>query len=318
MEGSLNLYHIFYTVARTGNISLAAKELYISQPAVSKSISRLEELLNTKLFYRSSRGVSLTKEGVLLEEQIKKAFDSIAYGEEQLRKINELGIGQITIGVSTTLCKYVLLPYLQRFTQENPHIRVSIACQPTMETVRNLQNGSIDIGLIGDVPNKEELIFQPIMEIQDEFVTTRRYLQNLATRLGIEQAQLYENNNSLIWNNGTFLMLNEENISRRYINAYLTSEQIEISQTIEISTMDLLIEFARIDMGIACVIGNFVEKEIDDDLLIKLPLAAPIPGRKIGFARKIQNDYPVSVQKFCALLSTGLYKSRADNPRPVC
>lgn len=303
MEGTLNLYHIFYTVARTGNISLAAKNLYISQPAVSKSISRLEELLDTKLFYRSSRGVSLTKEGMLLEEQIIKAFDSIAYGEEQLRKINGLGIGQITIGVSTTLCKYVLLPYLQRFTQENPHIRVSIACQPTMETVRNLQNGSIDIGLIGDVPNKEELVFQPVMEIQDEFVTTRRYLQNLATRLGIEQAQLYENNNSLIWNNGTFLMLNEENISRRYINAYLASEKIEISQTIEISTMDLLIEFARIDMGIACVIENFVEKEIDNDLLIKLPLAAPIPGRKIGFARKIQHDYPVSVQKFCALLS---------------
>lgn len=303
MEGTLNLYHIFHAVARSGNISLAAKELYISQPAVSKSISRLEELLNTTLFYRSSRGVSLTEEGSLLDEQIRKAFDSIAYGEEQLRKINELGIGQITIGVSTTLCKYVLLPYLQRFTQENPHIRVSIACQPTMETVRNLRSGSIDIGLIGDVPDKRELLFQPVMEIQDEFVTTERYLQNLSTRLGISQEQLYENNLSLLWENGMFLLLNEENISRRYMNSYLSDEKIEISQSIEISTMDLLIEFARIDMGIACVIGNFAEKEIDGNRLIKLPLAKPIAKRKIGFARKAQADYPIAVRKFCSMLS---------------
>lgn len=298
MEGSLNLYHIFHTVAQTGNISLAAKELYISQPAVSKSISRLEELLNTTLFYRSSRGVLLTAEGALLAEQLQKAFDSISYGEEQLRKINELGIGQITIGVSTTLCKYVLLPYLKRFTQENPHIRVSIACQPTMETVRNLQNGSIDIGLIGDVPDKKELIFQPVMEIQDEFITTERYLQNLSTRLGVEQKQLFEQNNTLLWKNGTFLMLNGENISRRYIDAYLMEEKIDLSQSIEISTMDLLIEFARIDMGIACVIGNFIEKEFDGKALTKLPLAVPIPKRKIGFAWKKQTVSAVSVQKF--------------------
>lgn len=298
MEGTLNLYHIFHTVARTGNISLAAKELYISQPAVSKSISRLEELLNTTLFCRSSRGVSLTAEGALLAEQLQKAFDSISYGEEQLRKINELGIGQITIGVSTTLCKYVLLPYLKRFTQENPHIRVSIACQPTMETVRNLQNGSIDIGLIGDVPDKKELTFQPVMEIQDEFITTERYLQNLSTRLGVEKAQLFEKNNALLWKNGTFLMLNGENISRRYIDGYLMEEKIELSQSIEISTMDLLIEFARIDMGIACVIGNFIEKEFDGKALTKLPLAVPIPKRKIGFAWKKQTVPAVSVQKF--------------------
>ncbi len=301
MEGTLNLYHIFYTAAQTGNISLAAKELYISQPAVSKSISRLEELLHTTLFYRSSRGVSLTAEGAMLAEHLRKAFDSIAYGEEQLRKINELGIGQITIGVSTTLCKYVLLPYLKRFTQENPHIRVSIACQPTMDTVRDLQRGSIDIGLIGDVPDKKELFFQPVMEIQDEFVTTGRYLKNLSTRLGTTQEMLYENNLSLIWNNGTFMLLNEENISRRYIDSYLADEKIEISQSIEISTMDLLIEFARIDMGIACVIGNFVKKELDDNLLIKLPLAAPVPKRKIGFAGKIQPDCPAAVRKFCEM-----------------
>lgn len=304
MEANLNLYHIFYITAKVGNISLAAKELYISQPAVSKSISKLEEALDTILFNRSSKGVSLTAEGKLLYEQLEKAFASISFGEEQVRKINKLGIGQITIGVSTTLCKYVLLPYLQKFIQNNPHIRVSIACQPTAETIRNLQNGSIDIGLIGESKHMKELDFYPVMEIQDAFVTTKRYLTNLSTRLDMSPKQLYEHNNAAIWSESTFLMLHEENISRQYIDAYLKQENIILSQFLEISTMDLLIEFAKIDMGIACVIDNFIEKELNDDVLIKLPLRARIPKRKIGFALKKQINPTMPVQKFHTMLTS--------------
>lgn len=306
MEANLNLYHIFYITAKVGNISLAAKELYISQPAVSKSVSKLEEMLNTTLFYRSSRGVSLTVEGRLLYEQLENAFTAISYGEEQIRKINSLGIGQITIGVSTTLCKYVLLPYLQRFIQENPHIRVSIACQPTAETIRNLQNGSIDIGLIGESMNMKELNFYPVMEIQDVFVTTKRYLMNLSARLEVTPEKLYEHNNAGIWSEGTFLMLHEENISRQYIDTYLKREQIILSQSLEISTMDLLIEFAKIDMGIACVIENFIEKELTDHMLIKLPLATQIPKRNIGFAMKKQANPTIPIQKFYTMLMESL------------
>lgn len=298
MNGNLNLYHIFYVVAKTGNISFAAKELYISQPAVSKSVSKLEEILDTTLLKRSSRGVTLTAEGALLAGQLETAFTSISYGEEQLRKINELGIGQITIGVSATLCKYVLLPYLKRFICENPHIRVSIACQPTIETIHSLQKGKIDIALIGESSDIGDLDFISVMEVQDEFVTTRRYLQNLATRSGEKIERLYENNNEMIWNESTFLMLHEENISRKYIDSYLHKEQIVLSQLMEISTMDLMIEFAKIDMGIACVIGNFVENELAERTLIKLPLASPIPPRKIGFAWKKQTNPTASVQRF--------------------
>ena len=304
MDANLNLYHIFYITAKVGNISLAAKELYISQPAVSKSVSKLEETLDTILFNRSSRGVSLTAEGRLLYEQLEEAFTSISYGEEQIRKINKLGIGQITIGVSTTLCKYVLLPYLQKFIQDNPHIKVSIACQPTAETIRNLQNGSIDIGLIGESKHMKELDFYPVMEIQDAFVTTKRYLANLSTRLDMSPEQLYEHNNAAIWSESTFLMLHEENISRQYIDTYLKQENILLSQFLEISTMDLLIEFAKIDMGIACVIENFIEKELNDDVLIKLPLQARIPKRKIGFALKKQTNPTIPVQKFHTMLTS--------------
>ena len=124
MEQNLNLYHIFVTVARCKNISGAARALYISQPAISKAISRLEQNLNTTLFLRSSRGVKLTEAGEILYRQVESAFLAINQGEQQLKKMQELGIGHLSIGASSTLCKYVLLPYLRTFTEENPHIQI--------------------------------------------------------------------------------------------------------------------------------------------------------------------------------------------------
>ena len=115
MEQNLSQYKIFYEVAKAGNISKAAKELYISQPAISKSISNLENELQTHLFERTSRGVSLTEEGQLLFHHVSDAFHSLEAGEAELSRIRDMGLGHLTIGVSTTLCRYRLLPYLKTF-----------------------------------------------------------------------------------------------------------------------------------------------------------------------------------------------------------
>lgn len=159
MEQNLNLYHIFYTVAKCRNISGAARQLFISQPAISKAISRLEQNLNTTLFLRSSRGVKLTETGEILFRQVESAFDAICQGEEQLRKVQELGMGHLSIGVSSTLCKYVLLPYLSRFTRENPHIQISISCQSTYQTMEALEKGLWISGLSGKMSGWKSLFF---------------------------------------------------------------------------------------------------------------------------------------------------------------
>ena len=106
MDTTLSLYRIFYTVAQCGSISAAARHLYISQPAISKSISNLENELQTHLFERTSRGVSLTEEGQLLFHHVSDAFHSLEAGEAELSRIRDMGLGHLTIGVSTTLCRY--------------------------------------------------------------------------------------------------------------------------------------------------------------------------------------------------------------------
>ncbi|POP30586.1 LysR family transcriptional regulator, partial [Lactonifactor longoviformis] len=139
MDQNLSLYKVFYTVANSRNISKAASELFISQPAISKSIRKLEQSLGVTLFSRNSRGVQLTEEGEILYEYVERAFDSLQLGEAQLKKVNELGIGHLHIGVSTTLCKYMLLPYLKAFIKAHPHVKITIDCQSTNHTLQLLK-----------------------------------------------------------------------------------------------------------------------------------------------------------------------------------
>ena len=296
MEQNFNLYHIFYTVARCKNISGAARELYISQPAISKAISKLEQNLNTTLFTRSSRGVKLTEAGEILFRQVETAFTAISQGEEQLARIQKLGIGHISIGASTTLCKYVLLPILRPFVQENPHIQISISCQSSKETIEALENGTIDIGLIGASEEMDNLEFIPAMEIQDIFVTTRTYLDNLKERIPANTSL----SSRTVFAESTLMLLNKENMTRQYVDRYLSQENLTASQMIEVTSLDLLIEFAKIDLGIACVIKDFVKEDLASGKLVQLKMPVSIPKRQVGFAFINSESQSESVQKFLA------------------
>lgn len=277
MNQNLSAYRIFYTVANKGNISKAAKELYISQPAISKSIQKLEESVGCKLFARSSRGVTLTEEGELLYSHVKSAFETLTLGEEKLHRSIELGVGHLKIGVSSTLCKYILLPYLKEFIKQHPHIGISITCQSTNDTLKLLEENKIDIGLIGKPKNTRQIHFDYVAEIEDIFVATKDYLKNLNAR-GVTKNQILQNS--------TLMLLDKHNMTRKYIDDYLQINHIHMQDSIDISDMDLLIEFAKIGMGVACVIKNFVEEELSDQTLVEIPLGFPIHKREIGFAYK--------------------------------
>lgn len=289
MNQNLSSYRIFYTVANTGNISKAAKELYISQPAISKSIQKLEEGVGCRLFSRSSRGVVLTEEGKLLYEHVNAAFETLNIGEEKLKRSIELGIGHLKIGVSSTLCKYVLLPYLKEFIRRNPHISISISCQSTNETLKLLEDNKIDIGLIGKPDNLKNIHFDFLEEIEDIFVATRDYLRNLRAR-GVQKDE--------ILSAATLMLLDKNNMTRQYIDDYLQENQIQVKDSIDISDMDLLIEFAQIGVGVACVIKSFVKEDLADGSLVEIPLGIPIHKREVGFAYRTNAKPSKSLAEF--------------------
>lgn len=295
MNQNLSSYRIFYTVANTGNISKAAKELYISQPAISKSIQKLEESVGCKLFSRSSRGVVLTDEGKLLYEHVSEAFETLTMGEEKLKRSIELGVGHLKIGVSSTLCKYLLLPYLKEFIRQNPHISISISCQSTNDTLKLLEDNKIDIGLIGKPENLKNIHFDFLEEIEDIFVAAKDYLRNLKAR-GIQKDHILQSS--------TLMLLDKNNMTRQYIDDYLQENQIIIKDSIDISDMDLLIDFARIGVGVACVIKNFVREDLENGTLVEIPLGFPIHKREVGFAYKTTTKPSKSLAEFINFYKT--------------
>lgn len=276
MDSPLSQYKIFYTVASLGNISKASRELFISQPAISKAIQKLEQSLDTVLFYRSSRGVRLTEEGALLYEHVKNAFDTLAAGEEKLRNFRSIGMGHLKIGASTTLSRYVLLPCLRNFIADYPNIHISIECQSSSYTRRLLEEGKIDVGLMGTPPRDSSFAFHPLGNVNDIFVASPSYLEHLKLRAALEHKPLYQC--------AALMLLDQTNLSRQYIDRYITQEQIQFQNLLEVASMDLLIEFAKIGLGIACVIRQFVEEELRTGKLLEIPFASPLPARQIGLA----------------------------------
>lgn len=359
MISNLNNYVIFHTVAKTGNISKAASQLYISQPAISKSISKLEAELGTTLFSRSSRGVVLTEEGQVLYEYVERAFDSLNMGEENLKNYKELGIGHIRIGVSTSLCKHILLDYLKDFIRENPNIKFSIDCHSTINTIKLLRNEDIDIGLICNTELPKGIVYSPVREIHDVFVASPEYLDNFYERAndkahysfaddlpnnikgnfipllssGLTHATgedasvpkhdeksrdtrhssgtsasntIFNSINTDISNistvdileNSNLMVLEEANVTRTHVDEYLRSQGISCSQILEINNMDLLIDFAAIGMGVASVVREFAQEQLDSGVITELPLDTPIPSRTVGFAYSGVKNQSTAMRKF--------------------
>ena len=293
MDQNLSQYRIFYAVAKAGNISRAAKELYISQPAISKSISKLEDSLNTVLFTRNSRGVQLTDEGQVLFEHTRDAFEELAKGEQELKRIREFNMGHIRIGVSNTLCRFIMVKYLKGFIEQYPHIKITIESQPTTQTLSMLEQQRIDIGLVVEQKSAKSMNFIPVMDIEDIFVATPSYLENLRLREGADTD---------VFQSGNLMLLDKNNITRHYIDDYMAVNEIVANNLLEVTTMDLLIEFARIGLGIACIPDYCLKHESKDLFILKT--LEPLPRRQLAVSVNPNLPILTSTEEFLNLLPT--------------
>ncbi len=291
---NLSYYHIFYTTAKTGNISRAAEELFMSQPAVSKAIKNLEGQLNTTLFFRKSRGVSLTKEGELLYRHIASAFSSIEEGELQLKRNQELEVGHLHIGVSTTLCKHIMLPLLQQYIQKNPHVAITIDCLSSSENTSRLVENKLDLGLVAETNAVRHLTFTPLSDLSYTFVASPSYLDNLKLREKVD----FKTHTDLFFKAAALMLMDEGNISRQHVEHYFRDHSIETGQILETSNMELLVEFAKIGLGVACVIRDLVEADIKNGTLTEIPLKQNISQRTVGFAYSQESAFNPSAEKF--------------------
>lgn len=287
----LNLYKVFFTVAKCKNISRAAQVLFVSQPAVSKSIKTLENHLNLKLFSRSSKGVALTPEGEILFDHIKNAFDEFSLGEHILEKLKNKEIGNINIGVSTTIGKSYFLPQFREFIKEYSDFKVKIINRPTFDTIKLIQEEKLDLGIIGTTSNEAGLEFIKLKKIQDIFVANSSYLEKLNFKSTDD-----------IFNRGSFMLLENPNATREHIDNYFASQNLCITPDIEASNMDFLIECAKIGLGITSVLKEFLHDDLENKTLIEISLSHQIPPRYIGVIYKDSSNLSLAAKTLIEFL----------------
>ena len=269
MAVKLELYRVFKEVAETGNISLAAKNLYISQSAVSQSIKQLETALQARLFSRSPRGVTLTGEGQMLYEYVRSALSLLSTGEDKLSQAQQLLLGTLVIGASDTVTSFFLTHYLDAFHRLHPGIRLKIVSGRSAKVLSMLKSGAVDIAFASS-PSDSAISNWPCFSTHSVFVAGSSYecdFDHVYTRQEIAAFPL--------------ILLERKASSRVFLEQYFLQSGITLTPEIELSSRQLLVTLARIGLGVAGVTQEFVQDALDSGDICLLKTDFTIPARSV-------------------------------------
>ena len=243
MDINYELYKVFYYVAATLSFSEASKQLFISQSAVSQSIKTLEKKLDQTLFIRSTKKVQLTPEGEILLRHIEPAINLIKRGESQIMESASTG-GQIRIGASDTICRYFLVPYLERFHKSFPSAHIKVTNATSIKCTVLLENGQVDL-IVANYPNAylgNLATIKKIKTFRDVFIANSAFSELKGKKLSFSQLLEYP-----------IIMLDKKSTTSEFLHSLFQQQQLDLVPEIELSSNDLLIDLASIGLGIAFV-----------------------------------------------------------------
>ncbi|MBW7473786.1 LysR family transcriptional regulator [Paenibacillus oenotherae] len=271
MNNNYELYKVFYWAAKTGSLTKAANNLYLTQPSVSHAIKQLEERFGIALFYRNSKGVTLTQEGAMLYSYIEQSQILITLAEEKMAALKNLDSGELRIGGSDSLFKHYLLPYLEDFHHNHPGIRLHLNHGTTPEIITFLKEGRIDLGVVRMPIHDSQLQVRESIKLQDCFVTGARYAELKGAILSLDKLLQYP-----------VILFSRNSRARMAITELFQNYGYTLKPEIEVGSVELLIEFARKGLGISYVTREFVAKELEEGSLFEIQLDVQLPPTHVG------------------------------------
>jgi len=294
MAFNLEYYKIFYYVSKLNSITLASKELFISQPAVSQAIKQLEKSLGGNLFLRTPKGVQLTPEGEVLYTYVSQGYEYIALAESKFKELLTLETGEIRIGASDMTLQFYMLSYIEEFHKTYPKIKVKVTNAPTPDTIEYLIAGKIDFGVVSaPVDEYMGLKVLPVCNIQDVFIANDRYSELKGKSIELSELKNYP-----------IISLEHNTSTRKYVDAFLKDNGTMLNPEFELATSHLIVQFARRSLGIGCVVRNFAEELISSGELFELSLKTPIPARNICIVTKDKMPISPAGKKLLSTLIT--------------
>lgn len=293
---NFELYKVFYYVAKYKNITKASEILMISQPAITQTIKKLESELDFTLFYRTSRGMELTKYGEELFEKIKNSIECLNSCKESLEKIDCEEIKTLKIGGGNTLLKHNALEGFKTFKEKYPNVKIEIIKGITSELLTKLCNNIIDLVLFNmPITLNENLEYKVIETIQDTFVANSQFYGNLKNK----KMSMQEISNLPL------VLQSDVSSSRKYLNSICKKNKINLNNGYELESYDLVLTFVKAGLGVGFVNKSHIAKELNAGELFELNLDYKIPTREIGIAfnkKNINNKY---IQEFIKAINKG-------------
>ena len=296
MNVNFELYKTFYSVAKNKNITKAAHELMISQPAVSKSIKTLEEQLGCSLFISNKYGVTLTEEGLTFYKNIKPAIEMIEHAEETLQETLNLDYGTLSIGVSNTLTRKYLLPYIKRFYEEHPKIKIKISTSPTFELITQARNGLIDF-IILNLPYQLPTDFKEITlkEVNDCFIANNDWKELKDKIIPLEEMKNYP-----------LILISKGSNTRTFLDNFCEKNNLLLTPEMELASHSLVTAFTKIGLGIGYATKEFLKKDLKEQTLFEIKTNPIIPPRQIGATYLKQKQLNKASQTFLNLLKENI------------
>lgn len=270
MNVDLELYRVFYTVAKHKHMTKASEELHISQPAISQSIKKLEDQLGGTLFLRSNKGMELTEEGKMFFEYVKSALELINNAENEFTSFKDLSKGEIKIGCSTTLTKLVLVEALKDYHLDYPNININITNDLTSNLINDLKLGKLDFVIFNESDIKEtNLNLEKIKELKQGFIYNPEFYD--------DNVNTFED-----LNNVPLILQKEESNSRKLLDYIALQNNVKLMPKMEVVSQELITEFANIGLGIGFVIIDLAKRNFKN--LKELNINKKIPNINIYLA----------------------------------
>lgn len=289
MNIDLELYRVFYVVAKNKHMTKASEELCISQPAISQSIKKLEDQLGGTLFIRSNKGMELTSEGKMFFDYVKGALELINNAENEFTSFKDLSKGEIKIGASTTLTKLVLMDTIKNFHHDFPNININITNDLTSNLIIDLQKGKLDFVIFNEGSVKETNIsLEKIKDLKQGFVYNSEYFKDNIKSL--EEL-----------NNYPLILQKKESNSRKFLDNYTLKNNILLIPKTEVVSQDLVLEFTNAGLGIGFGIINLANRNIPQ--LKELKINKDIPTNNIYLAKNKNINLPFASKKFLEYLT---------------
>ena len=289
---NLELYRVFYTVAKCGSLTKAAELLYISQPAVSQSVRQLETQLGTSLFNRTHRGMELTSQGgEQIFKSVEKALFLLENAENRIAELKTSPTGTIRIGASDTIFSYILADRIIEFNRTYPAVKFDLLMGTSVDTIEQIKTNKVDVGFLNlPIADPDIVITSSVQELNDIFVAGEKFSFLKGREMRLEELQEYP-----------LLMLEQNTIARRALDGFTKGLGVELQPAFEVGSWDFMKKLAKSGMGIACLPREYAQHALGDGSLFELDVAPRLPVRSVGVSVPKNVPETFALKKFLAM-----------------